>query len=95
MAAKIVFIGAGSLGFTRSLVRDCLTFPTMQDAHIVLVDINRERLSMAKQSSASSRPVSTRRRSRPPPTAARPSRTPMPSLPPSSAVNWTSGSTTS
>ena len=50
MAAKIVFIGAGSLGFTRSLVRDCLTFPTMQDAHIVLVDINRERLSMAKQS---------------------------------------------
>ena len=50
MAAKIVFIGAGSLGFTRSLVRDCLTVPTMQDAHIVLVDINRERLSMAKQS---------------------------------------------
>ena len=50
MPAKIVFIGAGSLGFTRSLVRDCLTFPTMRDAHIVLVDIDPERLRMAKAS---------------------------------------------
>ena len=25
---KIAFIGAGSLGFTRDLVRDILTFPT-------------------------------------------------------------------
>ncbi len=50
MAAKIVFIGAGSLGFTRGLVRDCLTFPTMRDAHIVLVDIDPERLRMAKAS---------------------------------------------
>ena len=50
MPAKIVFIGAGSLGFTRSLVRDCLTFPTMRDAHIVLVDIDPERLRMARAS---------------------------------------------
>jgi len=50
MAAKIVFIGAGSLGFTRGLVRDCLTFPTMRDAHIVLVDIDPERLRMATES---------------------------------------------
>ena len=47
--AKIVFIGAGSLGFTRGLVRDILTFPTMRDAEIALVDINRERLDFARR----------------------------------------------
>jgi len=47
--AKIVFIGAGSLGFTRGLVRDILTFPTMRDATIALVDINKERLEFARQ----------------------------------------------
>jgi alpha-galactosidase len=41
---KIVFIGAGSFGFTRTLVRDLLTFPLLQDSHIVLMDINKERL---------------------------------------------------
>jgi len=45
--AKIVFIGAGSLGFTRGLVRDILTFPLLRDAHIALVDINKERLNFA------------------------------------------------
>ncbi|MGI5869635.1 MAG: alpha-galactosidase [Kiritimatiellia bacterium] len=50
MPAKVVFIGAGSLGFTRNLVRDILTFPTMRDADIALVDINKERLRMAKAS---------------------------------------------
>ena len=30
--AKVVFIGAGSLGFTRGLVRDLLTFPLLRDA---------------------------------------------------------------
>ena len=29
---KIAFIGAGSLGFTRTLVRDMLTFPLLADA---------------------------------------------------------------
>ncbi|MCE9616692.1 MAG: alpha-galactosidase [Lentisphaerae bacterium] len=47
--AKVVFIGAGSLGFTRGLVRDLLTFPTLRDATIALVDIDQERLSFAKQ----------------------------------------------
>ena len=47
--AKIVFIGAGSLGFTRGLVRDMLTFPLMRDATIALVDINQERLGFARQ----------------------------------------------
>ncbi len=47
--AKVVFIGAGSLGFTRGLVRDLLTFPQTRDATIALVDINRERLEFARQ----------------------------------------------
>jgi alpha-galactosidase len=45
--AKIAFIGAGSLGFTRGLVRDLLTFPTMRDATIALMDIDRQRLAFA------------------------------------------------
>jgi alpha-galactosidase len=45
--AKIAFIGAGSLGFTRGLVRDLLTFPTMRDATIALMDVDRERLDFA------------------------------------------------
>ncbi len=47
--AKVVFIGAGSLGFTRGLVRDLLTFPLLRDATIALVDINKERLGYAKR----------------------------------------------
>ncbi len=42
--ARITFIGAGSFGFTRTLVRDLLTFPLLQDSTIVLMDINKERL---------------------------------------------------
>ncbi len=41
---KIAFIGAGSFGFTRALVRDVLTFPLMQDATLALMDVNEERL---------------------------------------------------
>jgi len=47
---KIAFIGAGSLGFTRNLVRDILTFPLLQDATLVLMDIDAERLDFAKKS---------------------------------------------
>ena len=42
--AKIAFIGAGSLGFARSLIRDILTFPHMKDCTFALMDINKERL---------------------------------------------------
>jgi alpha-galactosidase len=42
---KIAFIGAGSFGFTRSLVRDILSFPAFRDATIALMDISEERLS--------------------------------------------------
>lgn len=45
---QITFIGAGSLGFTRGLVRDLLTFPLLQDARIVLMDVDAERLEFAK-----------------------------------------------
>ena len=45
---KIAFIGAGSFGFTRGLVRDILTFPLLQDATLALMDIDPERLEFAK-----------------------------------------------
>ena len=41
---KIAFIGAGSFGFTRTLVRDILTFPAFRDCHIALMDIDPKRL---------------------------------------------------
>ena len=47
---KIAFIGAGSLGFTRGLVRDVLTFPLLQDATLALMDIDPERLEFAQKS---------------------------------------------
>jgi alpha-galactosidase len=48
--ARIAFIGAGSIGFTRGLVRDILTFPLLKDATLVLMDINKERLEFARKS---------------------------------------------
>ena len=41
---KIAFIGAGSFGFTRTLVKDILSYPAFSDAEIVLMDISQERL---------------------------------------------------
>jgi alpha-galactosidase len=46
---KITFLGAGSFGFTRSLVRDILTFPALADATICLMDIDAERLASIRQ----------------------------------------------
>jgi alpha-galactosidase len=46
---KIAFIGAGSLGFTRGLVRDILTFPLLKDATLALMDIDPERLDFAQK----------------------------------------------
>src|ERR1035437_2307430 len=43
--ARISFFGAGSFGFTRTLVKDILTFPILKDSTIVLMDINSEKLS--------------------------------------------------
>ena len=46
---KIAFIGAGSFGFTRGLVKDVLTFPLLQDATIALMDIDPQRLEYIKR----------------------------------------------
>jgi len=46
---KIAFIGAGSFGFTRNLVRDILSFPALADATIVLMDIDPDRLAAIKK----------------------------------------------
>ncbi len=46
---KIAFIGAGSLGFTRSLVRDILTFPLLEGSTLALMDIDAERLEFARR----------------------------------------------
>ncbi|MGI6375996.1 MAG: alpha-galactosidase [Anaerolineae bacterium] len=46
---KIAFIGAGSFGFTRGLVKDILTFPLLEDATLALMDIDDERLDYIKR----------------------------------------------
>lgn len=46
---KIAFIGAGSLGFTRKLARDILTFPLLRDATLSLMDIDAERLEFVQK----------------------------------------------
>ena len=46
---KFVFIGAGSLEFTRDLVRDLMTFDSFDDCEIALVDIDEKRLGYAKR----------------------------------------------
>jgi len=49
MTVQVTFIGAGSLGFTRGLVRDILTFPLLRDAKLVLMDIDAERLEFSQR----------------------------------------------
>lgn len=48
MRRKITFIGAGSLVFTKNLVRDILSYPALSDATICLMDINAEKLEQIK-----------------------------------------------
>lgn len=45
---KFAFIGAGSMGFTRNVVRDLLTFPAFHDIEISLMDIDADRLEKIK-----------------------------------------------
>ena len=49
MALKIAFIGAGSLGFTRTLIHDLLTVPEFRDAEFALHDLNARNLKMITQ----------------------------------------------
>jgi len=46
---RIVFIGAGSVVFTRNLTRDILTFPELGESEIVLMDVDADRLSRAER----------------------------------------------
>jgi alpha-galactosidase len=48
MRKKFTFIGAGSLDFTRDLVRDILSFGAFRDSEIALMDIDPKRLAYAK-----------------------------------------------
>ena len=48
-ARKIVFVGAGSIVFTRDLLGDVFLYPELRDSTISLMDIDPERLEMAKQ----------------------------------------------
>jgi alpha-galactosidase len=46
---KSAFIGAGSFGFTRKLVRDILTFPLLESATLTLMDIDAQGLEFARR----------------------------------------------
>lgn len=46
---KIAFIGAGSFGFTRELVRDILTFPALAEVELALMDIDEQRLDYIRR----------------------------------------------
>ena len=46
MPIKVAFIGAGSVGFTRKLLRDLLTVPELQDTHFAFTDISKRNLDM-------------------------------------------------
>ncbi|MHB1295043.1 MAG: alpha-galactosidase [Anaerolineae bacterium] len=46
MSFKVAFIGAGSIGFTRSLVRDLMSVPEFRDVQIAFTDISARNLEM-------------------------------------------------
>jgi alpha-galactosidase len=49
MSIKIAMIGAGSIGFTRRLMRDVLAVPELQDTTFALMDISERNLEMVAQ----------------------------------------------
>ncbi len=49
MAIKVAFIGAGSVGFTRTLFRDILSVPELRDTHFSFMDINKRNLDMVME----------------------------------------------
>jgi alpha-galactosidase len=49
MSFKVAFIGAGSVGFTRGLVRDLLTVTEFDDIHLAFTDISKRNLDMVYQ----------------------------------------------
>jgi len=49
MSFKIAFIGAGSIGFTRGLLRDLLSVPEFRDIEIAFMDIDERNLGMVTE----------------------------------------------
>jgi alpha-galactosidase len=49
MAIKVAVIGAGSIGFTRRLMKDILTVPELQDTAFAFHDIDKRNLEMIAQ----------------------------------------------
>ena len=49
MSFKIAFIGAGSIGFTRGLLRDLLAVPEFNNIEVAFTDINAQNLDMVTQ----------------------------------------------
>lgn len=49
MSFKVAFIGAGSIGFTRRLLRDLLSVEAFRDVQIAFTDINERNLDMVTQ----------------------------------------------
>lgn len=49
MSFKVSFIGAGSIGFTRGLLRDLLTVPEFQEIEVSFMDINSHNLEMVTE----------------------------------------------
>ena len=49
MAIKVAFIGAGSIGFTRRLMRDVLTVPELRETHFSFNDISKRNLGMVEK----------------------------------------------
>ena len=49
MSIKIAFIGAGSIGFTRRLMRDLLTVPELADTEFAFMDISQRNLEMVSR----------------------------------------------
>lgn len=49
MAFKVTFIGAGSIGFTRGLLRDLLSVPEFRDIRVAFTDINPHNLDMVTE----------------------------------------------
>ncbi len=49
MSFKVTFIGAGSIGFTRELLKDMLSVPEFSNIEVAFTDINEDNLNMALQ----------------------------------------------
>ncbi|TKJ93548.1 alpha-glucosidase/alpha-galactosidase [Paenibacillus sp. CFBP13512] len=49
MSFKVAFVGAGSIGFTRGLLRDLLTVPEFRNIEIAFTDISQHNLDMVTQ----------------------------------------------